>query len=108
MKPFLDDLAQLCGPVVKCAVFNPSDTLKTSKKVVKALGKRNAVLVKDNGAVCVAGSEYDAEAVELVMEKGCKTAVGAQLYAGVKPIGALDANIMRIVYKLKYSKKAGK
>ena len=34
MKPFLDDLAQLCGPVVKCAVFNPSDTLKTSKKGV--------------------------------------------------------------------------
>ena len=108
MKPFLDDLAQLCGPVVKCAVFNPSDTLKTSKKVVKALGKRNAVLVKDNGAVCVAGSQYDAEAVELVMEKGCKTAVGAELYAETKPIGAFDAHLMNFIYKIKYSKKAGK
>ena len=108
MKPFLDDLAQLCGPVVKCAVFNPSDTLKTSKKVVKALGKRNAVLIKDNGAVCVAGNQYDAEAVELVMEKAAKTAVGAELYADVKPLSALDSNLMRIIYKLKYSKKAGK
>ena len=108
MKPFLDDLAQLCGPVVKCAVFNPSDTLKTSKKVVKALGKRNAVLIKDNGAVCVAGSQYDAEAVELVMEKGCKTAVGAELYAETKPIGAFDAHLMNFIYKIKYSKKAGK
>lgn len=108
MKPFLDDLAQLCGPVVKCAVFNPSDTLKTSKKVVKALGKRNAVLVKDNGAVCVAGSQYDAEAVELVMEKGCKTAMGAELYAETKPIGAFDAHLMNFIYKVKYSKKAGK
>ena len=108
MKPFLDDLAQLCGPVVKCAIFNPSDTLKTSKKVVKALGKRNAVLVKDNGAVCVAGSQYDAEAVELVMEKGCKTAVGAELYAETKPIGAFDAHLMNFIYKIKYSKKAGK
>ncbi len=108
MKPYLDDLAQLCGPVIKTAVFNPNSTLASSKKVAKALGKNNAVLVKDNGAVCVAGTHYDAEAVELVMEKGCKTAVGAQLYAGVKPIGALDANIMRIFYKLKYSKKAGK
>ena len=108
MKPLLDDLAQLCGPKIKTALFNPNDTLKTSKKVAKALGKNNAVLIKDNGAVCVAGNEYDAEAVELVMEKGCKTAVGAELYAGVKPISALDANLMRIIYKLKYSKKAGK
>ena len=108
MKPFLDDLAQLCGPVVKCAVFNPSDTLKTSKKVVKALGKRNAVLIKDHGAVCVAGNQYDAEAVEIVMEKGCKTAVGAELYAETKPIGAFDAHLMNFIYKVKYSKKAGK
>ncbi len=108
MKPYLDDLAQLCGPVIKTAIFNPDNTLATSKKVAKALGKNNAVLVKDNGAVCVAGNEYDAEAVELVMEKGCKTAVGANLYAGVKPIGTFDSHLMRIVYKLKYSKKAGK
>ena len=82
--------------------------LKSSKKVVKALGKRNAVFVKDNGALCVAGSEYDAEAVELVMEKGCKTAIGAELYAEAKPIGALDAHLMNFIYKVKYSKKAGK
>lgn len=108
MKPLLDDLAQLCGPAIKTSVFNPDNTLKTSKKVAKALGKNNAVFVKDNGAICVAGSEYDAEAVEHVMEKGCKTAVGAELYAGVKPLSALDSNLMRIIYKLKYSKKAGK
>lgn len=108
MKPYLDDLAQLCGPAIKTAIFNPDSTLCSSKKVAKALGKNNAVLVKDNGAVCVAGNEYDAEAVELVMEKGCKTAVGANLYAGIKPIGTFDAHLMRIVYKLKYSKKAGK
>ena len=108
MKPLLDDFAQLCGPVVKCAIFNPGNTLKTSKKVAKALGNKNAVLVKDNGAVCVAGNQYDAEAVELVMEKAAKTAVGAELYADVKPLSALDSNLMRIIYKLKYSKKAGK
>ena len=108
MKPFLDDLAQLCGPVVKTAIFDPTSTLKSGKKVAKALGNRNAVLVKDNGAVCVAGSQYDAEAVELVMEKGCKTAVGAELYAETKPIGTIDAHLMNFIYKVKYSKKAGK
>lgn len=108
MFPLLDDLAQLCGPIVRCATFSPDKTLKTSKKVARALGKRNAVLVKDNGAVCVAGSEYDAEAVEHVMEKGCKTAVGAELYAETKAISQLDAHLMNFIYKVKYSKKAGK
>lgn len=108
MFPLLDDLAQLCGPIVRCATFSPDKTLKTSKKVARALGKRNAVLVKDNGAVCVAASEYDAEAVEHVMEKGCKTAVGAELYAETKAISQLDAHLMNFIYKVKYSKKAGK
>ncbi len=108
IKPLLDDFAQLCGPVVKTAVFNPDSTLCSSKKVAKALGKRNAVFLKDNGAVCVANNQYNAEAVELVMEKHAKTAVGADLYAEVKPIGALDAHLMNFIYKIKYSKKAGK
>jgi L-fuculose-phosphate aldolase len=103
MKPLLDDFAQLIGPTVKCAVFGAS-----SAKVVKALGNKNAVLLKDNGAICVAGTKYDAEAIEIVMDKGCKTLVGANLYSGVKAINAIEANLMRIIYKMKYSKKAGK
>lgn len=108
MKPFLDDFAQLVGPTVKTAVFNPANTIKTSKKVVKALGNKNAVLVKDNGAVCVAGTQYDAEAVEIVMDKGCKTFVGTELYKGIKAINPFEANLMRFIYLKKYSKKAGK
>lgn len=102
MKPLLDDFAQLIGPTVKCA-----DT-SSAKKVVSALGNKNAVLLKDNGAICVAGTKYDAEAIEIVMDKGCKTLVGANLYSGVKAINAFEANLMRIIYKMKYSKKAGK
>ncbi len=108
IRPMLDDFAQLCGPVVKTAVFNPNSTLCSSKKVAKALGKRNAVFVKDNGAICVADSQFNAEAVELVMEKHAKTAIGAELYADVKPISKLDAHLMNFIYKIKYSKKAGK
>jgi L-fuculose-phosphate aldolase len=108
MKPLLDDFAQLIGPTVKTAVFDVNSTLKSGKKVAKALGNKNAVLVKDNGAVCVAGTKYDAEAIEIVMDKGCKTLIGANLYESVKPINAVESNLMRVIYKMKYSKKAGK
>ena len=42
------------------------------------------------------------------MEKHAKTAVGAELYAEVKPIGPIDSHLMNFIYKIKYSKKAGK
>lgn len=108
MKPLLDDFAQLCGPTVRHAVYNPNDTLKTSKKVVKKLKGRNAVLLDNNGALCVAGNEYDAGAVEIVMDKGCKTYIGAKMFERFKPINPIETRLMRIIYLKKYSKKAGK
>lgn len=108
MKPLLDDFAQLCGPTVRLAAYNPNDTLKTSKKVVKKLKGRNAVLLENNGALCVAGSEYDAGAVEIVMDKGCKTYIGAKMFERFKPINPIETRLMRIIYLKKYSKQAGK
>ena len=108
MKPLLDDFAQLCGPTVRLAAYNPNDTLKTTKKVVKKLKGRNAVLLENNGALCVAGSEYDAGAVEIVMDKGCKTYIGAKMFERFKPINPIETRLMRIIYLKKYSKQAGK
>lgn len=108
LKPLLDDLAQLCGATVKHAAFNPNNTLKTAKKVAKALKGRNAVLLDNNGALCVAASEYDATAVEHVLEKGCKTQVGADLFGSAKPINPIETRLMRFIYLQKYSKQASK
>lgn len=108
MKPLLDDLAQLVGVTVKNAAFDPNSTLKSSKKVVRALKGRNGVLLANNGALCVAGSEYDATAVEMVMEKGCKAEVGKKLFGTGKPINPIETRLMRFVYLQKYSKQAKK
>ena len=108
MKPLLDDFAQLVGVTVKNAVFNPNNTLKTSKKVARALKGRNAVLLANNGALCVAGSEYDATAVEMVMEKGCKTEIGKKLFYAGKQINPIETRLMRFIYLQKYSKQAKK
>lgn len=108
LKPLLDDFAQLVGVSVKHAVFNPNNTLKTAKKVERALRGRNAVLVENNGALCVAASEYDATAVEMVVDKGCGTYVGARLYEKIKPINPIETRLMRFIYLKKYSKQAKK
>ena len=104
-KPLLDDFAQLVGVTLKTGEYNPGNTIKTAKKVVRKLKGRNAVLVKDNGAICAAGNKYDAEAVEMILEKEMRTDAAAKLFGGSKYINPVEAFVMRVVYKTKYSKK---
>lgn len=104
-RPLLDDFAQLVGVTLKTGEYNPGNTIKTAKKVVRKLKGRNAVLVKDNGAICAAGNKYDAEAVEMVLEKELRTDAAAKLFGGAKYINPVEAVLMRVVYKTKYSKK---
>ena len=108
MRPLIDDFAQIVGVTVKSAKYDPNNSLQTSKKVVKKLKGRNAVLLENNGALCVAGSEYDAGAIEFITNKGAKIQISAHMFEKVEPINPLETRIMRLVYKLKYSKQAGK
>lgn len=106
LRPLLDDFAQIAGATVKSAGFNPNDTLRTSKKVVKALGKhKTAALIKDNGAICCGISPDEAEASEMVTAKNCKAFVASEMIGKPKYIGRLDSVLMNVVYRLKYSKQ---
>ena len=100
MKPLLDDFAQICGPTVKCAKA-PADASKKIK------GK-NAVLIKDMGALCCGANEGDAQAVDMIMSKSSLTLLTTKIFGKAKAINPLEAWVMRIVYTLKYSKQAEK
>ncbi len=98
---YLDDFAQIAGAVV------PVATLEICHTRFKAIGKRyNALLIRDEGALCWANTRSDAEAVALILEKNCKAALLALENPTVKPIGWLDSRLMRFVYQKKYSKIA--
>lgn len=112
LRPRLDDFAQLVGVNVRTveAAF-PYKKPGDGKKYVRAMKGRNALLLFNGGAICAAGDKSDAEAVEMVLEKEAKAEVAARV-AGIKGgyISRFDARLMRIIYKLKYSKQkdAGK
>jgi len=98
--PFLDDLAQIAGPTVRCiSLLDGWD----EKRILRGLRGRNAVFIKGQGALCCGESEKDAQAVELVLKKGCRAAVAAVFMEGAHPIPFWEARIMRHVYKKKYS-----
>ena len=100
MKPLLDDFAQICGPTVKCA--------KSADKAAKKIKGKNAVLIKDMGALCCGANEGDAQAVDMIMSKSCLTLLASKIFGKTKAINPAEAWIMRIVYTLKYSKQAEK
>ncbi len=108
MRPLIDDFAQIVGVNVKSAKYDPNNSLATANKVVKKLKGRNAVLLENNGALCVAGSEFDAGAIEFITNKGAKIQISAKMFGKVEPINPVETRLMRLVYKLKYSKQAGK
>jgi len=105
LKPLLDDFAQLIGATMNIADFDPNNTIKSSKKTVKKLKGRSAVLLKNNGAICVASDMYDAEAIQMVVEKGARTYFGAALFGRIKPINPVETRLMRFIYNQKYSKR---
>lgn len=98
LKPLIDDFAQLVGTNLKIA-------RDYDKDIAKKVKGRNAVLVNGKGAYCFAATESDAQAVEMVLNKGCKTNYEASLLGKPKVIGAVDALLMRIIYLKKYSKQ---
>lgn len=109
VRPFLDDFAQIVGVTARNATFDPSNGQKTAKKAVKKLKGRNAVLLKDNGALCAGSDMSDAQAIEMVAEKGCQSFVAAHMLdKGKATIKGYECALMRLVYKMKYSKQAKK
>lgn len=103
--PYLDDFAQLIGHSARCVRWDASDAGASAHAAARALKGRNAVLVNGFGALCCAGSEYDAAAVEMVLDKGCRAELSARP-VGAKPIAPAECALMRYIYLKKYSKLA--
>lgn len=100
--PLLDDMAQLVGVSAKVARSWPC---RGTAPVVAAMKGRNAVLLKNSGALCGAGTFDDARAVAQVLEKNCKAAIEATFLGGAIRINRGEALLMRTVYRLAYAKK---
>ncbi len=106
VKPFLDDFAQIVGFSLKTAAFDPAAPARGTKRVLKKLRFRDAVMLRDNGALCVGADKSEADAVKLVAEKGCKAFTAAELYGrGKECINTVESVLLRVIYKQKDAKK---
>lgn len=98
LKPFIDDLAQIAGVNIK--IMN-----NDVKAIARQLKSKNAVLLKNAGALCTGITESDAKAVAMVLKKGCAADLYATTLNKSVYLGFIDAYLQRIVYIKKYSKQ---
>lgn len=98
LRPYLDDLAQIAGADVRCVPPDP-------QRAERAVRGRNAVLLRDWGALCASDQESDLEAVRELLRKGCAARLYAREVPPAPPLSRGDALLQRTVYLRSYSKK---
>jgi L-fuculose-phosphate aldolase len=102
MKPLLDDFAQLIGTEVTVPLNvhgHDGDRLHIRKNV-------NVVFNLNDGAYCLGKSRDDAEAVAIVLDKGCIAQIAATRYGEAHFLSWMDCMKMNRHYRKKYSKLA--
>lgn len=99
LPPYLDDCASDIGVTLRVLKANPSQI-----ETAVGLADRNAVILQGRGALCVADSPSDVEAVRIVLEKNCMAAL--LFYAGipVAPVHPDNAEIDRENYVRHYAR----
>ena len=97
LRPLLDDFAQIVGTKMKTADRNAA-------QINFALKKQSAVFIRNEGALCIGNTRGEAQAVAMILEKTCKTLVGAALFNHIKPLNRFECYLMRLNYKINYSK----
>lgn len=100
--PLVEDIAQVVGGSVSVARYALPGTVELGTNAVKALGKKNAVLLANHGVVGVGDDIMDALRVCTIVEKG------AHIFAIAKMIGTPvllsldDVEYLRNVYRNHY------
>jgi L-fuculose-phosphate aldolase len=99
MRPLLDDFAQLIGTSVKI----PSNEGEIYNNIRKNV---NVVFAPNDGAYCMGGSLEDAEAVAMVLDKGCIAYMSVMRNGEGHYLSMFDCIKMNRNYRKNYSKLA--
>lgn len=98
LKSQVDDMAQMIGSYLKRTEANP-------KKILKVLEKTDAVLIPGIGAIVKAQQEDDVKAMAILIEKAAVCYLHTEALNAKVGLSWLDSRLMRVVYKMKYSKQ---
>lgn len=96
--PSLDDMAQIVGPQAETVSYS-------EKKIRRALKKATGCMVKDRYTISTGRSLFEAVTALQVLEKSAEVNIKAEVLGGPVPVVRMEAKLMRMIYKKKYSRK---
>lgn len=95
--PALDDMAQIVGPQAETVSY-------TEKKIRRALKRATGCFVRGRYTISTGRSLFEAVTALQVLEKSAEVNIKAEVLGGPKPVARVEAKLMRMIYKKKYSK----
>lgn len=104
--PIVEDLAALTGGTVEVADYAPAGSEQLAKNAVIALGKNNAVLLANHGAVGCGTNLHEAMIACQLIEKTAKIFINAHSLPGeIKCIPSADVERLHDFYVSKYRQR---
>lgn len=98
---FLEDFAQIAG----ANIFYTADFENNENEILHMLKNRNAVLIKNYGALCCLSDEADMYALKEILEKNFLACFLAEKYKHYTPLNSEAAEKIRTGYITDYSKR---
>ena len=102
---YIEDIVQIIGGRVECAVYALPGTEELARNAVTAMGGRKAVLLANHGAVTWGKNLADALIVAEVLEKAAQIAIICQQCGGAVELPDEDIKVMHQFYTQHYQKR---
>lgn len=101
----IEDMVQIVGGRVNCAVYALPGTQQLADNAVAAMGNRRAVLLANHGAVCWGKTLDEALMVSEILEKTAQIALICAGCGGAVELSTEDAESMHQFFEEHYSKR---
>ncbi len=105
LPPILEEIAQICGPEVRCAKYAASGSEQLVKNTIAVLKNSNSAFLANHGAVVCGRTLNEALTCAIVLEKGCKVYCESKKIGKIKILSKKEAENFFWFYKNRYQNK---
>jgi L-fuculose-phosphate aldolase len=105
LKPMLEEIAQICGPAVKCTKYAIAGSELLVKNTIPLLQDANAAFLANHGAIACGRTLKEALTCAIILEKGCKIYCKSKNVGKLRFLPYLEAKKLYLFYREKYQAK---
>ncbi|HPC38217.1 MAG TPA: class II aldolase/adducin family protein [Exilispira sp.] len=105
LPPILEEIAQICGPKIKCAKYAIAGSDELVKNTIEVLQESNAAFLANHGAIACGRTLKEALTCALILEKGCKIFYKSKNIGKIRILPEKEAIKLYNFYREKYQSK---